>query len=111
MPGDVGGEVFDVDLDPGPVGGQQLQRHAPFLPDQHGLVAVGDERGFDGVLGRPVRLVRVPGQHQQPLRGLARFHASRAFPSAREEACAELTAEAQVALHLAEPAGETARDR
>ena len=48
------------------------------------------------------------GQHQQPLRGLTRFHAPRAFPSASEEVCTELTAETQVVFHLAQPAGETA---
>ena len=35
-------------------------------------------------------------------------HTPRAFPSAGEEVCAELTAEAQVTFHVAEPAGETA---
>ena len=50
----------------------------------------------------------VAQRQQQPLRGLARFHAPGAFPSAGKEACAELTAEAQVALDLAEPAGQTA---
>jgi hypothetical protein len=39
-PGEVGGEIFDMDLDPRPVGGEQIQGHAPFLPDQDGLVAV-----------------------------------------------------------------------
>jgi hypothetical protein len=50
-----------------------VQGHAPFLPDQDGLVAVGGQRGFDEML---VRLVRFHGQQQQqPPRGLARFHA------------------------------------
>jgi hypothetical protein len=44
---------------------------------------------------------------QQPLRGLTRFHASGAFPSAGEKACVVLTAESQVALDLAVPAGQT----
>src|SRR4030095_7083800 len=54
-------------------------------------------------------LVRLFGQHEQTPRGLTRFHAPRAFPSAREEVRAELTVGAQVAFHLAEPNGETAR--
>ena len=95
-----------MDLDPGPVAGQLVQGHAPFLPDQDGLVAVGRQRDLDDLL---VRLVRFHGQHQQPPRGLARFHPPGAFPSAGEKTCAELTAEAEVALDLAEPAGQTRR--
>ena len=44
-----------MDLHPGPVGGEHVQGHPPFLPDQDGLVAVGFQRGLDDVL---VRLVR-----------------------------------------------------
>ena len=55
-----------------------------------------------------VRLAQVAWSQQQPPRGLARFHPPGAFPSAGKEACAELTAEAQVALYLADPAGEAA---
>ena len=66
--------------------------------------AVGGQRGLDDVL---VRLVRVLDAHQQPLRGLARFDAPGAFPSAGEKACAVFTAESQVALDLAVPAGQT----
>ena len=55
---------------------------------------------------RPVR--RRPGQHQQPLWRLAHFDAPGAFPPAGKETCAELTAQAQVALYLAEPAREPA---
>ena len=106
-PGEVGGEIFDMDLHPGPVGGEQVQGHAPFLPDQDGLAAVGGQRGLDDML---VRLAQCHGQ-QQPPRGLARVHAPGAFRSAGKKAHAELTAEAQVALDLADPAGQTARDR
>src|ERR1017187_1819877 len=54
-------------------------------------------------------LARFHGQQQQqPPRGLARFHAPGAFPSAGKKACAELTAQTEVALYLAHPAGETA---
>jgi len=40
-PGEVGGEIFDMDLHPGPVGGEQVQGQAPFLDDQDGPVALG----------------------------------------------------------------------
>ena len=104
-PGKVGGEIFDVDLHPAAVGGELVQGHAPFLPDQDGLVAVGGQRDLDDLL---VRLARLHGQQQQPPRRLARFHAPGAFPSAGKKARAELTAEAEVALDLAHPAGKTA---
>ena len=39
-PGEVGGEILDMDLHPRPVGGEQAQGHAPFLGDQDRLVAV-----------------------------------------------------------------------
>ena len=55
-----------------------------------------------------VGLVRAPGRYQQPPRGPARIHAPGAFPSAGEKARAELTAQAEVARYLAEPAGEAA---
>jgi hypothetical protein len=60
--------------------------------------------GLDGVL---LRLVRPRRHHEQPLRRLAYFHAARAFPPTRVEVCVELTADSQLALDLAEPAGET----
>ena len=47
-PGEVGGEIFDMDLDPRPVGGELVQGHAPFLPDQDGLVTVGGAPVADG---------------------------------------------------------------
>src|SRR6185437_15809759 len=37
-PADVRGEILDVDLDPGPVLGEQIHGHAPLLDDQDGLV-------------------------------------------------------------------------
>jgi hypothetical protein len=49
-PGEVGGEVFDMDLHPRPVGGEQVQGHAPFLDDQDGLVAIGGQRDLDDIL-------------------------------------------------------------
>src|ERR1700729_121925 len=59
-PGDVGGEIFDMDLDPRPVGGEMVQRHAPFRENQDGLVAVGGQGGLDDML---VRRVRALGHH------------------------------------------------
>jgi hypothetical protein len=70
------------------------------------VVAIGGQCGLDGVL---VRLFRVLGHNQQPLRRFADVHAARAFPSAGIEVCAELIADSQVALDLAAPARETAR--
>jgi hypothetical protein len=61
-PGEVGGEVFDMDLDPRPVGGELVQGHAPFLPGQDGLIAVGGERDLDDMLAL---LARLHGQQQQ----------------------------------------------
>src|SRR6266511_4106503 len=103
-PGEVVGEIFDVDLHPGPVSGEQVQGHPPCFPDHHGLVAVGGQHDLGFVLAR---LVRFLATHEQPLRGLARFDTPGAFPSAGEETCPVLTAEAQVALHLAVPTGQT----
>ena len=60
--------------------------------------------GLDVVL---VRLVRGLGSHQQPLPGLARVDASGAFPAAGEKACVVLAAEAEIALDLAVPVGQT----
>ena len=50
-----------MDLDPGPVAGEQVQGHAPFLDDQDGLVAVGGQRGLDDEL---VGCVDVLGRQQ-----------------------------------------------
>src|SRR5262249_57065090 len=66
--------------------------------------AVGSKRDLDGTFGRIVRLLR---HDQQPPRGLADFHAPGALPSAGMEARAVLATEAQVALHVAVPPGET----
>src|SRR5215831_6513237 len=104
-PREVGGEIFDMDLDPRSVGGELVQGHAPFFPDQDGLVAVGGQRGLDDLL---VPLARSLGQDQQPSRGFASFYASGAFPAAGKEACAELAAQAEIALYLAHPPSETA---
>jgi hypothetical protein len=66
--------------------------------------AVGGQRGLDGVL---IRLAVVFGHHQQPA-GLARFHPPGTLPLAGKKACPELTAQAEVALELADPAGQAA---
>ena len=42
-PGEVVGEIFDMDLHPGAVSGEQVQGHAPLLPNHGGLVGVGGE--------------------------------------------------------------------
>src|ERR1700733_13681624 len=95
-----------MDLDPGPVGSELARRHAPFLPDPGGPGAIGGQGDLNELLAR---LTCLPGQQEQPPRGLARLHAPGAFPSAGEKARAEVTAQAQVALYLTHPAGEAAR--
>src|SRR6185312_3645261 len=104
-PGEMVGEIFDMDLHSSPVSGEQVEGHAPFLPDHDRLVAVGGEQDLDVTL--VVRFVRVLDAHEQPLWWLARFYPPGAFPSTGKEACAVLTAESQVALDLAVPAGQT----
>jgi hypothetical protein len=93
-----------MDLDPGPVGGEQVNGHAPLLPDQDGLVAVGGQGGLHEMVPR---MARLRGHQQQPARRLARLHAPRARPAVKE-AGTELAAGVQVALDLAEPAGNAA---
>src|SRR5512132_983233 len=56
-----------MDLRPGPVSGEQLQGHAPLLPDHGGLVAVDGEQDLE--VTPVVRLVRVLDAHEQPLWG------------------------------------------
>ena len=102
--GEVGGEIFDVDLVSCPVCGYLLQGHAAVLDDQDGLDAVGGKRRLDDA----VRYVWGASQNLEPTWGLAHVHATRAFPSARKETCTELTTLTQITFHLAEPAGETA---
>src|SRR5215831_6444807 len=56
-PGEVGLKVLDMDLVPGPVVGERVQGHAPFLEDQDRLVAVGGERDLgDQLVRRAVAL-------------------------------------------------------
>jgi len=60
--------------------------HTQDLDDQDGLVAVSGQHGLNGLVERlrvatlPPGLVRLPGRHQQPPWGLARFHAPGAVP-------------------------------
>ena len=103
-PGEVISEIFNVELHPGPVRGEHVQRHPPLLPDHDGLVAVGRQHGLDLPL---VRLIRRFGAHQQPLRRVARLDATGAYPPAGKQVCAVLTAEAKVALDLELCARET----
>jgi hypothetical protein len=49
-PREVGGEIFDMNLDAGSVGGELVWGHAPFLPDEDGLVAIDGQRDLDGLL-------------------------------------------------------------
>src|SRR5713101_3373315 len=75
-PGEVGGEIFGVDLPPGPVEADLVQGHAQDLDDQDGLVAVSGQCGLNGLVERlraatlPPGLVRLPGRHPQPPWGL-----------------------------------------
>src|SRR6202142_430522 len=78
-PGEVGAEVLDLGLDARPVGSQQPRRHAPLLPGEDGLVAVGRQRGLDELL---TRVDVIHGPDEQPPRRLARFHPPGAFPAA-----------------------------
>ena len=106
-PGQVGGEIFGVDLEPDPVEGDQVQGRAPGLDDQDGLVAVGGQRGLDDLGGRAR-----PPPWSSPAAATGVWHAStrpETFPAL--EVPAELSAEAQVALDLAVPAGQGGRDR
>src|SRR6266849_8528780 len=90
-PGDVSGEIFGVDLPPGPVEGDLVQGHALDLDDQDGLIAVRGQRGLEGLVERlraatlPPRLVRLPDRDQQPPWGLARFYAPGPVPAFRLE--------------------------
>src|SRR6266487_4994412 len=108
-PGEVGGEVFGVDLPPGPVEGDLVLWHAPDLDDQDGVVAVGGKRGLEGLLERrhavalAPGLVGLPGRHHQPARGLARYDAPGAFDVIGFDVGAELSAGAQVAFYLSVP--------
>src|SRR5262245_31322971 len=53
-PSEVGGEVFDMDLDARPIGGELVQGHASFLAHQDGLVAICSQSDLDGLLVRRV---------------------------------------------------------
>src|SRR5205814_8792050 len=101
-PGDVVRQVLDMNLHARAVRSYLLHGHAPFLYDQDRLVAVSGQRGLDDVL----LIVVLTRRQQQPIWSVARFHAPGAFPSAGEEAFAELTSQAQVSLNLAVPARE-----
>src|SRR4029077_18318982 len=82
------------------------------LDDQDGLVAVGGQRGLDGLVeGRravtlPPGFVRLSGGHHQTAWWLARFDAPGAFQASGLDVQAELAARAEVAFYLAVPAGE-----
>jgi hypothetical protein len=95
-----------LDLPPDPVEGDRVQRHAPDLDDQDGLVAVGGQRGVKGLVVRrhplpaPVGFLSFPGRQLQPPRRLARFHAPGGVRVGIFHVQAELLAEAEVAFYL-----------
>ena len=95
-----------MDLHPGPVGGELVQGHAPFLDDQDGLVAFGGQGDLDDMLVRLVRSLFVTSSRRGGSHASTRPVPSHPLAKAR----AELAAEAEVALYLAVPAGQTARD-
>ena len=67
-PGEVIGEMFDMDLHPGPIGGEQVEGQAALLDDQDRLVAGGGQRHLDDGLVRLTRVrVGVAHHKQQPL--------------------------------------------
>ena len=75
--GDVGAETRSGSGRP--VRREQIDGHAAFLPDQDGPLAVGGQPRLDGVVVRLVRLVGIPGAHQDRFGG---SHAStRPVPS------------------------------
>src|SRR5713226_5462846 len=68
-PGEVGGEIFGVDLPPNSVKGDLVKGQALDLDDQDGLVVVGGQLGLDGLVERlravtlPPGLVRFSGRY------------------------------------------------
>src|SRR5262249_28813824 len=99
-PGDVVRKSLDMELYRGPVGRKQGHGHTPFLPDHDGMGAIRGQRDLDQALFSRIRVV---SHDQQPARRLARFHAPSPFPSTGVKPPWKLTAEAQIAIHLAEP--------
>src|SRR5467141_806447 len=86
-PGEVGGESFGVDLPPNRVEGELVPGQDLALEDQVSVIAVGGQRGLDGLVERlraatlPPGLVRFPGRYPQPPSGFARFHSPSAVPA------------------------------
>jgi hypothetical protein len=71
-PRKVGAKIFRVNMPPGPVREEQLDRHAACLDEQDGLVAVSGERGLNALVERrraltlPPGLVRLPAGREGP---------------------------------------------
>jgi hypothetical protein len=90
------GEILDVCLPSRTVRGRLVKWKPALLHYQTGLVAIRNDLDLDDGL---IVLSRGHG-HQQPPRRLAFVNPSRAFPAAGE-ACPELAAQPQIALHSA----------
>ena len=94
-PGNVCGEIFDVNLESSSVSPETIQSHAALLDHEDRMVAVADQGDLGAVL---VRLIRVFRQNYEPPRGFARLYASRALPPACMDGCTEAAVASQVAL-------------
>src|SRR6516165_4913880 len=99
--------MLAVNLNPWAAGREQVDGHAPRLPDQPGLSALGTQVGLDH---GPLRLtgprIGIAHRQQQSLRRLARLHLPCAL-SREGDAHTELTPWAKVTLDLAVPVGES----
>src|SRR5260370_10358637 len=97
-PGEVGGEIFGVDLPPCPVRGDRVQGHPLDRDDQDGLAAVSSQRCLNGLIERRraatlcPRLLRPPVCHHPPARPLPPLHAPRTVPTFRPAVSMALSA-------------------
>jgi hypothetical protein len=96
-----------VNLDSRTVGGEQVDGHASLLPDQPGPSAFGNQLGLEHGLRRLAGVrIRIAHRQQKALSGLARLHLPDAL-SGEGDAHPELASQGKLALHLAEPIGES----
>ncbi len=85
-PGDVCREILGMDLPPGAIGSDPVQRQAADFDNQDCLISIRSQRGIDDFVERrrastlPPRNVRFPSRDSEPPRGLARLDAPGAFP-------------------------------
>src|SRR5450631_1374857 len=111
-PGEVSSEVLGVDLPPGPVEGNLVQRHSAYLDRQVCPVADRGQGDLDGrVVGRDaltalVGLVGLAGGQLEPPGRLACVHPSRALDVVGLDVGAELSSRTEVAFDPAVPPGE-----